>query len=207
MKIDRRFVFPLDGLKDYLRVNWDNSTVQYEILTALTVSKVFKDERPGEYFIYFPLLSSHEKRFPIDKEVFYIEDFFKLFHDGNAPEDIFLLREEAGHYGVIPLQIKKYGVGKWASGSAKELIDFLKEKSHFTPSDMCLVIPLENIEISKDTKVYLEETGKWLRENDFPFKSVIAIHPFVNGEMLFWQLKPSKDIPEVKKFSKEDITN
>ena len=207
MKIDNRFVFSLHTLREYVKNNWKNSTTQYEILAALTVSKVFEDEKPGEYLIYFPLLPSHEKRFPMDKSTFFMEDFFRLFHDGNASEDIYLLRKDGARYAVIPLQIKRYGVGKWADKSLENLVSFLKEKSHFAPSEMQLIIPLENIPVTPDILKYLEAASQWLKDNKFPFKGVIATHPLATGEMLFWQLKPVSEKPAAKKFSKDQITS
>lgn len=205
MKIDNRFVFPIRVLRDYVKNNWRNSKTQYEILAALTVLKIFEDEKPGEYFIYFPLRPSHEKRFPTDKKIFFLEDFFRLFHDGNAPEDIFLLRKEEGYYAVIPLQIKRYGVGKWKTGSTNELMSFLEDKKRFAANDTQLIIVFEDIPVTPDVPKDLSNASQWLKQNGFPFKGVIAVHPFASGEMLFWQLKPSKDEPAVKKFSKEQI--
>jgi hypothetical protein len=207
MKIDNRFVFPLKVLKDYIKSNWKNTNTQYEMLVALSVSKAFEDEKPGDYFIYFPLRASHEKRFPVDKEVFFTEDFFKLFHDGNSPEDIYLLRIEEGHYAVIPLQIKRYGIGKWISKSLENFTDFLQEKSLFATNDMQLIIPLENIPATPEVLKALENASQWLQDNPFPFKGVIAIQPLETGEMLFIQLKPNKDRLLVKKFSREQIND
>jgi hypothetical protein len=207
MKIDNRFVFPILLLKDFIKNNWDNSITQYEILATITVANVFNDEKPGEYFIYLPMLPSHEKRFPVDKDIFFMDDFLKLFHDGNSSEDTFLLRKEDNHYAVIPIQIKRYGVGKWETESAESIIPFLEEKRNYATNEMQLIIVFENVPNNLEVLANLNKASEWLLDNDFPFKGVIVIHPFATGEMLFCQLKPTKGSVLVKKFAQDQILN
>lgn len=202
LKIPTNLCFATDKLSSYLRTVEKWGTLEYEIAAGLAYLKVYREIIPGKYLIYF--IPKNETFFNLSLASTDIKDIGKLIRKMVATDtltDICLIRPQAGtQVGVVPLQIKRFGLGSQRMGNTKEMISFLKKYSLVSPSPNRLIIVLE-----KFGKLKPQELVDWLNHNQFAFPEVVLIYIHNDLKMEFFQLKPNNGTFSTKILSKEQV--
>ncbi len=198
MKINKDTCISPRKLYEYLKTKKYFGKIENEILAVLTFLKIYRDERPGEYLIYF---KPNKKYFEIDKLVSF-DVFFECLLNEDSPIDVSLIRKEGKEkVGVKPIQLKRFGLGKEKGGGTETFLSFLEKYRNVSGKNVSLVIVLEEIK-----KLKPQTVTEWLNKNDFPFPEVVLIHPSKNEECDFYQLKPSSNATFQKKtFTRKEI--
>lgn len=202
LKIPTNLCFDPNRLASYLKTVEKWSTLEYEIATGLAYLEVYKKIVPGKYTIYF--VPRNESFFNLSVHNIDIKDigkFIRKMITRDILTDVSLIRpQERTQSGVVPLQIKRFGLGSQRNGNIKEAISFLKKCLLVSPSSNRLIIVLE-----KFGKLKPQELVDWLNSNQFPFPEVILIYIHNDLKMEFFQLKPNNGTFSTKILSKKQV--
>jgi hypothetical protein len=202
LKIPINLCFDPNRLASYLKTIDKWSTLEYEIAAGIAYLKVYKKIVPGKYVIYF--VPKNESFFNLSVNTIDIKDignFIRKMTLRDTLTDVCLIRPQAGvQAGVVPLQIKRFGLGSQQMGNTNEAISFLKKCSLVSPSSNRLIIVLERF-----GKLKPQELVDWLNSNQFPFPEVILIYIHNDLKMEFFQLKPNNGTFSTETLSKEQV--
>ena len=190
-------------MTNYLKTVKKFSKIDEEILAAITYKKAYEKLYKISALVSFPYKQSKETELR-NRPLFLAKDvgkFIKKHVEENSPIDSILVNPRDNKLAIIrPLQIKFLGKGDYHNVSNEKFITFLKKCVKYKENNISLIIVLEG-----PIKIQLRSIVDWLKDNVFPFKEVILIHPNdKNGDMEFYQLKPSKKLFSSLKISKEE---
>lgn len=210
MKLHKSLVFTPSQLSLYLRSMKEWGKKEHEIAVSLICLKVYRDIIPGKYFIALPPRGKYEKE--LNKSygrsgltATQLRDFLNHYWEENTDTDVVVLREDGEDPKkpyLIPLQIKRFGLGAESDGDTQDFIDFLKKLKKFPRNENRLIIVREKVRKLKPQKIV-----EWLNNNEFSFPEVILLHQKPNMDMELYQLKPNKGTFSVKLITKEQIIN
>jgi len=187
----------------YLRRIKEWGKKEYEISIALICLKMYKDVTPGEYFIAFPPKMQYEKELGkthiLSTEQ--LREFLNKYWDENTITDVTIFRRNPKEdLFKIPIQIKRFGLGKELGGNTKNFIMFLRNLQKLPYNENRLVILRENVKRLKP-----QEIVDWLNRNKFPFPEVILLHQKPNMDMELYQLKPNNGTFSTRVLTKNQI--
>lgn len=192
MKIPSEFCFSESFLSSYLKSKKVWNKLENEIAIALISLNAYKKFYQGDYLLYFPHKRNAEKLLKgnliLSSESFGV--FLEKVIDTDNLTDVILVRKNRRlkKPRLIPLQIKRFGLGKERGGGSKELIEYLiKTSLKYPKNENRLIILRENVKNLKP-----QEIVNWLNNNEFPFEEVILLHQNANLDMECYQLKPNK---------------
>lgn len=191
IKIHKKFLFTEGELINYLKTVKKFSKIDEEILATVTYKKAYEKLHKTSTLISFPYRQSREKELNNRPLILAknIGGFIRKHIEESSHIDSILVNPRNNKLAIVrPLQIKFLGKGKYQNVTNEKFIRFLKKYSKYEENKISLIIVLES-----PIKIQLRNIVDWLKDNIFPFKEVVSIHPNnKTGNMEFYQLKPSK---------------
>jgi len=207
IRIHKSLTFNPPVLSAYLKSCKKWNTKEFEIAAGLICIKAYQQEVSGSYALAFPAknkkLRELNKGYMLSSAEF--GDFLTKYIEENSDIDLYILRENPKNTNkpyVIPIQIKRVGLGKEEGIRSEGFIDYLNKLAKKYPQTSTrLIIIIEKIDTVKPQIVF-----EWINNNNFPFPEVILLHQRKDFDMEMFQLKPNNGITfTTKLFRQKEI--
>jgi len=131
-----------------------------------------------------------------------IDSFLDEYVEQNDLTDVLFIRPlEGDKADLLPIQIKRFGLGEESKGDTETFINSLKKYLNLPKNENGLVI---NLEPTGNT-VDLKEVTEWLRGVSFPFREV-ALVASQGGKITFCQVKPVEESFRCVSYPTKEIT-